>query len=188
MSASGWIIIGVIVIVALWVLMTYNRLVAMRQHCNQAFADVDVQLKQRHDLVPNLVEPVKAYAAHESGTLDAVVNARTAALAARGPTAQAAAENLLTEALRQLFALAEAYPNLKADSNFRALQAGLADIEDKLASARRSFNTAVQRYYNTGLQQFPTTLFAGALRFTPHEFFDVGEDRRLVQQAPQVKF
>jgi LemA protein len=187
MSASGWIIIGVIAIVALWVLITYNRLIAMRQHCNQAFADVDVQLKQRHDLVPNLVETVKAYAAHERGTLDAIVNARTAALAARGPTAQAAAENLLTDALRQLFALAEAYPNLKADSNFRALQAELTAIEDKLASARRSFNNAVQRY-NTGLQQFPTTLFAGALRFTPHEFFDLREDRRLVQEAPQVKF
>lgn len=103
-----------------------------------------------------------------------------------GPGAQAA-ENLLTEALRQLFALSEAYPNLKADSNFRALQAALTDIEDKLASARRAFNNAVQRY-NTGVQQFPTIVFASTFGFIPHEFFDMGDDRRLVQQSPQVKF
>lgn len=187
MFVSAWIIVGAIAILALWVLMAYNKLIAMRQHCNQAFSDIDVQLKQRHDLVPNLVETVKAYAAHERGTLDAVVNARTAALAARGPTAQAAAENLLTEALGRLFALSEAYPNLKADGNFRALQAALTDLENRLAAARQSFNTAVQRY-NTGIEQFPTTLFAAALGFSPHEFFDLGEDRRLVEQAPQVKF
>jgi LemA protein len=187
MSTSTWIVLGVIVVLALWIVSIYNGLVAMRQRVGQAFADIDVQLKQRHDLIPNLVETVKGYAAHERGTLEAVIKARNVAVAAQGPTQQAAAENMLSGALRQLFALSEAYPDLKANSNFQQLQAEITDIENKLAAARRFFNNSVQEY-NTGIQQFPAALFAGVFGFTPREFFDVGEERKTLDQAPQVKF
>ena len=187
MSTSTWIILGVIVVVALWVISVYNGLVAMRQRVGQAFADIDVQLKQRHDLIPNLVETVKGYAAHERGTLEAVIQARNTAVAAQGPAQQAAAENALSGALRQLFALSEAYPNLKANENFQQLQAELTDIENKLAASRRFFNSSVQEY-NTGIQQFPAALFAAMFGFAPREFFDVGEERKALDQAPQVKF
>jgi LemA protein len=187
MSISTWIILGVIVLLVLWVIVIYNGLVAMRQRVNQAFADIDVQLKQRHDLIPNLIETVKGYVAHERGTLDAVVKARNAAMAAQGPAQQAAAENMLSGALRQLFALAEAYPDLKASANFQQLQSELSDIENKIAAARRFFNSAVQEY-NTGIQQFPAALFAASLGFTAKEFFDLGETRPQLEQAPQVKF
>jgi len=187
MSATGWIVFGVVVAFVLWVIVIYNGLVAMRQRVSQAFADIDVQLKQRHDLIPNLVETVKGYAAHERGTLDAVIKARNTAMAAQGPAQQAAAENALSGALRQLFALSEAYPDLKANANFQQLQAELTDIENKIAAARRFFNSAVQEY-NTGIQQFPAALFAGALGFGPREFFDLGETRKELEQAPSVKF
>jgi LemA protein len=175
------------VVIVLWAITVYNGLVAMRQRVGQAFADIDVQLKQRHDLIPNLVETVKGYAAHERGTLEAVTQARNTAMAAQGPAQQAAAENMLSGALRQLFALSEAYPDLKANANFQQLQAELTDIENKLAAARRFFNNAVQEY-NTGIQQFPAALFAGMFGFGPREFFDVGEERKTLDQAPQVKF
>ena len=187
MSTAGWIILGVIVVAVLWIVSIYNGLVAMRQRTNQAFADIDVQLKQRHDLVPNLVETVKGYAAHESGTLEAVVKARQAAVAAPTVEQKVAAENMLTGALRQLFALSENYPNLKANANFQQLQSDLSDIENKLAASRRFFNNAVQEY-NTGIQQFPAALFAATFGFTPREFFDVGSDRAQLEQAPSVKF
>ena len=187
MSTTGWIVLGVIVVLVLWIIMIYNQLVAMRQRVGQAFADVDVQLKQRHDLIPNLVETVKGYAAHERGTLEEVVKARNAAMTAQGPAQQAAAENMLSGALRQLFALSEAYPDLKANQNFQQLQSELSDIESKLASARRFFNNAVQEY-NTGIQQFPAALFAASLGFSQRTFFDVGEERAVVEKAPQVKF
>ncbi len=189
-TAITWIIIGLIVLFVLWIIMIYNGLVALRQRVNQAFSDIDVQTKQRHDLIPNLVETVKGYAAHERGTLEAVVQARNAAVTAQagGVAAQAAAENVLSGALRQLFALSEAYPDLKANQNFQQLQAELSDIETKIAAARRFFNNAVQEY-NTGIQQFPAVLMAGALGFTQKEFFDVGVDeRKVLEQAPQVKF
>jgi len=185
---SSWIIVAVVaVLILLWIVRIYNGLVAMRQRVNQAFADIDVQLKQRRDLIPNLVETVKGYAGHERGTLEAVVQARNAALAARGPEAQVAAENMLTGALRQLFALAEAYPDLKAAANFQQLQAELGDIENKLAASRRFFNNAVQEY-NTGIEQFPAALFAASFGFHPRTFFDVGEERAALEQAPSVKF
>ena len=187
MSTTTWIVLGIIALLVVWVIMIYNGLVAMRQRVNQSFADVDVQLKQRHDLIPNLVETVKGYAAHERGTLEAVVQARNAAAAAHGPAAQAQAENMLSGALRQLFALSEAYPDLKANSNFQQLQAELSDIENKIAAARRFFNNSVQEY-NTGIQQFPAALFASSFGFTPQVFFDLGETRTQVEQAPQVKF
>src|SRR5437660_10625162 len=188
-TAVIWIVIGVIVLFVLWIMMIYNGLVAMRQRVNQAFSDIDVQTKQRHDLVPNLVETVKGYASHERGTLEAVVQARNAAVTAQsqGVAAQAAAENMLSGALRQLFALSEAYPDLKANQNFQQLQRDLSDIENKIAAARRFFNNAVQEY-NTGIQQFPAALFAASLGFQPNEFFDVrAEQRRVLAQAPQLK-
>jgi LemA protein len=187
MSTTGWIVLGVIVALVLWIITIYNQLVAMRQRVGQAFADVDVQLKQRHDLIPNLVETVKGYAAHERGTLEEVVKARNAAMTAQGPAQQAAAENMLSGALRQLFALSEAYPDLKANQSFQQLQNELSDIENKIAASRRFFNNSVQEY-NTGIQQFPAALFAAALGFTQRTFFDVGEERAVVEKAPEVKF
>ena len=185
--STGWIVLGVIVIVVLFAFGAYNRLVALGQRVSQAFADVDVQLKQRHDLIPNLVETVKGYAAHERGTLEEVVKARNAAISAEGPADVAKAENALSGALKSLFALAEAYPDLKANTNFQQLQTELADLENKIAAARRFFNNAVQEY-NTGIQQFPAALFAGALGFGPREFFDLGGDRPQLEKAPDVKF
>ena len=187
MSTTGWVVIGVIAAIVIWAISVYNGLVAMRQRTNQAFADIDVQLKQRSDLIPNLVETVKAYAAHERGTLEAVVNARNAAIAAPGVEQKVAAENILSGALRQLFALSESYPDLKANQNFQQLQAELSDIENKLAASRRFFNSAVQEY-NTGIEQFPAALFAATFGFTHRTFFDVGEARAQLEQAPSVKF
>ena len=187
MSTTGWVVLGVIVVIVIWAISVYDGLVAMRQRTNQAFADIDVQLKQRSDLIPNLVETVKGYAAHERGTLEAVVNARNAAIAAPGVEQKVAAENMLSGALRQLFALSESYPDLKANQNFQQLQSEIADIENKLASSRRFFNSAVQEY-NTGIQQFPAALFATMFGFSQRPFFDVGEQRAQLEQAPSVKF
>src|SRR5690348_8202912 len=184
---SGWIILGIIVVIVLFALGAYNRLVTLSQRVNQAFADIDVQLRQRHDLIPNLVETVKGYAGHERGTLDEVVKARNAAMTAQGPAQQAAAENMLTGALRQLFAVAEAYPDLKASANFQQLQAELSDLENKIAAARRFFNNAVQEY-NSGIQRFPAALFASTFGFAPRNFFDLGDERATVGEAPPVKF
>jgi LemA protein len=185
--SSTIIVLAVIVVFVLWAVAVYNGLISMRQRVNQAFADIDVQLKQRHDLVPNLVETVKGYAAHERGTLDEVVKARNAAVSAQGPAQQAAAENMLSGALRQLFALSESYPDLKASTNFQQLQAELSDLENKIAASRRFFNNAVQEY-NTGIQRFPAALFAGAFGFAQKDYFDLGDDRKAVSDAPQVKF
>src|SRR5580704_9179407 len=187
MGTSTLIILAVIVVVVLWAIATYNGLVSMRQRVNQAFADIDVQLRQRHDLIPNLVETVKGYAAHERGTLEDVIKARNVAMAAQGPVQQAAAENMLSGALRQLFALSESYPDLKANASFQQLQAELTDIENKIAASRRFFNNTVQEY-NTGIQRFPAALFAGAFGFSQKDYFDLGEDRKAVTDAPQVKF
>jgi LemA protein len=187
MSTSGWIFLGVVGFLIVLAVFIYNGLVTLRQRVNQAFADIDVQLKQRHDLIPNLLETVKGYAAHERGTLDAVVQARNAAMAAQTPGQVAAAENQLTGALRGLLALGEAYPDLKASANFQQLQNELADIENKIAAARRFFNNAVQEY-NTGIQRFPAALFAGMLGFSQRDFFDLGTDRGQLEQPPSVKF
>lgn len=187
MGTTTLIVLAIIVVLVLWVIAIYNGLVSMRQRVNQAFADIDVQLRQRHDLIPNLVETVKGYAAHERGTLEEVVKARNAAVAAQGTPQQAAAENMLSGALRQLFALSEAYPDLKANANFQQLQAELTDIENKIAAARRFFNNAVQEY-NTGIQRFPAALFAASFGFSQKDYFDLGDDRKAVTEAPQVKF
>ena len=185
--SSGWILLGVVVVIALFAFAAYNRLVALSQRVSQAFADIDVQLKQRHDLIPNLVETVKGYATHERGTLDDVIKARNAAMAAHGPAQVSAAEGQLTGALGRLIALSEAYPDLKANANFQQLQSELSDIENKIAASRRFFNNAVQEY-NTGIQRFPAALFAGALGFHEKTFFDLGDTRTTVGETPTVKF
>src|SRR5271154_1093649 len=182
------IVVLVVVVIAGFMLVgAYNRLVGLRQNANQAFADIDVQLKQRQDLIPNLVETVKGYAAHEKGTLEAVTNARAAAASATNVEGRVQAENALSGALRQLFAVAEAYPDLKANANFMQLQGELADIENKLAAARRFFNNAVSEY-NASIQQFPAVLLAGPMGFAARPFFDLGENRAAAETAPQVKF
>lgn len=181
------IIVVVVAVLLLLVVGVYNRLVGLRQRANQAFADIDVQLRQRHDLIPNLVETVKGYATHERGVLESVTAARNAAAAAGTVDAKVQAENALTGALRQLFAVAEAYPDLKANQNFMQLQSELADIENKLAAARRFFNGAVGEF-NAAMQQFPAVLFARSLGFEERTFFDLGEERATVAPAPQVKF
>ena len=188
MSVVGWVIVAIAVVAALWAVMAYNGLVSLRQRCRQAFSDIDVQLKQRHDLVPNLVETVKGYAAHEKGTLEAVVKARNAAVSAQGPAAQAAAEGMLQGALRQIFALAEAYPDLKANQSFQQLQSELSDLENKIAASRRFFNNAAAEY-NATRESFPAVLFAQSMGFSTQEFFNLDEaERKAVSSAPQVKF
>src|SRR5258707_3847529 len=185
--STGWIVLGVIVILVLFAFGSYNRLVALGQRVSQAFADIDVQLQQRHDLIPNLVETVKGYAAHERGTLDDVVKARGAAMSAQGPAQVSAAENQLSGALGKLIALSEAYPDLKANANFQQLAGELSDLENKIAASRRFFNNAVQEY-NTGIQQMPVALFAGMFGFNRKDFFDLGATRTEVEAVPTVKF
>lgn len=182
------IFLGLIALVAIFVVVIYNRIVALSQRTDQAFADVDVQLKQRHDLIPNLVETVKGYASHEKETLDAVITARNAAQAATGPAAQGAAEGVLGAALGKLFALAEAYPDLKANTNFLELQRELSDVENKIAAARRFFNNAIQEY-NTAIQQIPGNFVAPLGGFSQKDFFEIPEASRAeVETAPEVKF
>jgi len=181
------ILLVVVAVIALIVVGIYNRLVSLRARADQAFADIDVQLKQRHDLIPNLVETVKGYATHERGTLEAVIAARNAAEGAGTVEQKAQAENVLTGALGKLFALAEAYPDLKANTNFLSLQSELSDVENKLAAARRFFNNAIAEY-NTGRQSFPAVIFANMFGFGPRSSFDLGEQRETLEVAPSVKF
>jgi LemA protein len=186
----GLIIIVIIVaVLAFMAIGIYNRMVALRQRVSQAYADIDVQLKQRHDIVPNLVEVVKGYATHEKETLDAVIQARNSAVTAGGgPAAHAAAEGQLSTALGRLFALSEAYPDLKANTNFQQLQAELSDIENKIAAARRFYNNAVTEF-NTSIEQFPAVLFASTFGFQRADVFDLGTETRIALDAPpQVKF
>jgi LemA protein len=150
---------GILAAIGFYLVIIYNKLVALRQTTGQSWSDIDVQLKQRYDLIPNLVETVKGYAKHEKETLQAVVDARSAAMGAGNVTDQAAAENMLTSALKSIFALAEAYPDLKANTNFLQLQAELSDVENKIAASRRFYNNSVAEY-NTGQEQFPGVLFA----------------------------
>src|SRR5262245_13150380 len=183
-----YIALGIVALIVIIFIAIYNGLVSKRQQVNEAFSGIDVQLKLRRELVPNLVETVKGYAAHEKSTLDAVIAARNAAAAAQGPAAIGAAEAQLSGALGKIFALAEAYPNLKASENFVQLQTELSSIEDKVAAARRFYNSAVGDY-NTAIQQFPASMIAGMGGFAGREFFDVGEAARAeLNVAPTVKF
>jgi LemA protein len=178
------LIIVLVVLAALFVLYLYNGLISKRNRVENAWSQIDVQLKRRLDLIPNLVETVKGYAAHERGTLDAVVQARNAAMSASGPAAAAQAENQITGALRQLFALSEAYPDLKANQNFLELQEELSATEGRVAYARQFYNDSVLSY-NTAIQKFPASLIANRMGFRPREYFEAEEGAR---QAPTVEF
>lgn len=182
------VFLGLVAAVGLWLVGVYNGLVNLRQRSRQAFSDITVQLKQRHDLVPNLVETVKGYATHEKTTLEDVIRARNAAVAASGPDAQGAAEGALTGALSRLIALSEAYPDLKANQNFQQLQGELADIENKIAAARRFLNNTVAEY-NAAREGFPGFLLAQRFGFEPLDYFnlDAGE-QKAIEAAPKVQF
>ncbi len=187
MSAFWVLLLLILAVIGIGVLV-YNRLVALRQTCKQAWSDIDVQLKQRWDLIPNLIETVKGYAAHEKETLESVVRARQTAVEASSVKDQAAAENLLTGALRQLFALSESYPDLKASQNFLSLQTELSDLENKIAAARRFYNNAAGEY-NAAREQIPAVFFAQSLGFQEQDFFELDEaEQQQVQKAPEVKF
>ncbi|MGI9426544.1 MAG: LemA family protein [Hyphomicrobiaceae bacterium] len=187
-STVGLIILGGIALIVLWLIGVYNGLVGLRQRCSQAFADIDVQLTQRHELIPNLVETVKGYAKHERETLESVIKARTAAMTAEGPGAQSAAEGRLTGAISRLMLLVENYPEIKANENFRQLQTALSGIENKIAAARRFFNNAAAEY-NTIRQTFPAVLVANSLGFKHQDFYAIAEEERdVVSRAPEVKF
>ena len=180
-----WIVLGVVVLLVLYAVLTYNGLVRLRNRVEAAWAQIDVQLKRRYDLIPNLVEAVKGYAAHERQTLEAVIAARNAGLNAQGPAQQAQAENVLSGALKSLFAVAEAYPELKANQNFLQLQEELTGTEGRIAYARQFYNDTVQRL-NTKIQSFPANLMAGTFGFKEREYFEI--DDLATREAPTVQF
>ena len=171
------IILAIVVVLVLFVIALYNGLVRLRNRIENAWAQIDVQLKRRWDLIPNLVETVKGYAAHEQETLERVIAARNAATTAQGPEAQAQSENLLTGALRQLFAVSEAYPELKANQSFLELQEELTATEGRIAYARQYYNDSVLKY-NNKIQTFPGVILAGPMRFTAREYFETDDDSR----------
>lgn len=181
------VLIVVVVILAIWVVSMYNSLVKLRNNRENAFADIDVQLKQRHDLIPQLVETVKGYAAHEKDTLERVIQARNGALNARTIDEKIVAENALTSALSGLKITLEAYPDLKANQNFLQLQEEIADLENKLSSVRRYFNSATKEL-NNAVQTFPSNLLAGMFGFHKESMFDLGEQRTQLEEAPKIKF
>ena len=176
------IVVIAVVLLALVFVLLFNRLVRLRNETEAGWANIDVQLKRRNDLIPNLVETVKGYAAHERTLFEEVTQARAAVAGAGGPAATAAASDLLSGALGRLFAVAEAYPQLRASENFQALQAELTDTEDKIAAARRYYNSVVQTF-NTAIQSFPAVLYAGLLGFRPRQFFDADESERATPQV-----
>jgi LemA protein len=171
------VVIALVVLLGIWVWVTYNGLVALRQRIENAWSQIDVQLRRRYDLIPNLVETVKGYAAHEKETLERVIQARNLAMTATGTQEQAAAENVVTGALRSIFALSEAYPDLKANQNFLALQEELTGTEGRIAYARQFFNDMVLKF-NTKIQSFPANLIAGRFGFTEREYFEAEDESR----------
>jgi LemA protein len=172
-----WILLAIVVLLGLYVIVTYNGLVNLRNRIENAWAQIDVQLKRRYDLIPNLVETVKGYAAHERGTLEAVIQARNMAMNASGPADQAQAENMITGALKSVFALSEAYPDLKANTNFLNLQEELSGTEGRIAYARQYYNDSVVRY-NTKIQTFPANTIASQFKFTEREYFEAEDESR----------
>jgi LemA protein len=185
MSVGVWIVIGVAVLIVLWAVVTYNGLVNLRNRVDEGWSGIDVELKRRHDLIPNLVETVKGYAKHEASVLEAVIQARANAQSASSPQEAQQAENILTGTLRQLFALSEAYPDLKANQNFLDLQQKLSDTEDNIQASRRIYNGTV-RTYNTKIQQVPSNIIAGMGNFTAREFFEIEDPAE--RQNVQVSF
>ena len=182
-----WIVLGAIVLLVIIFVALYNTLVKLRNNRENAFADIDVQLKQRHDLIPQLVESVKGYANHEKETLDRVVKARNEALGAQSIDDKIKAENSLSSALAGLKVTLEAYPDLKANQNFLHLQEEIADVENKLSAVRRYFNSATKEY-NNKVQTFPSNLVAGMFGFHKEMMFDLGETRTAHEKAPEIKF
>jgi LemA protein len=183
-----YIVLGILVLVGLYVILTYNALVSLRVRIGEAWSDIEVQMKRRYNLIPNLVETVKGYAKHEAGTFEKVVQARSAAMANHGsPEEQARSENILTGALKSLFALAEAYPQLKANENFLKLQNDLAEVEDKIQAARRYYNGVV-RDNNTKVDQFPSNLVARSFDFIKAQFFELEESEAAARQPVPVRF
>jgi LemA protein len=184
-TITAAIVILILVIVVFWFVGIYNRLVGLRNSCEMEWAQIDVQLKRRYDLIPNLVETVKGYAAHERNTLENVVKARQIAIDTKSVGEQGQAENMITGALRSIFALAEAYPDLKANQNFLQLQGQLADLENVISAARQVYNGAVLNYNNT-VQMFPSNIVAGMSGFGLRELFEVTDP--VVREAPKVQF
>lgn len=185
MDTLTWIIIGLAVVTAAYVIIAFNALVRHRNQVQEAWSDIDVQLKRRYNLIPNVVESVKAYAKHERQAFDSVTAARAAAIGTHTPKDQAAAENLLTSSLKSLFAVAEAYPELKANTNFLELQRELSDTENKIQAARRLYNTTV-RDFNTAIESFPSNLIANLFSFKPAEYFELEE--AAARSVPEIKF
>ncbi|MFZ0820954.1 MAG: LemA family protein [Candidatus Acidiferrales bacterium] len=181
----AWVVLIAVGLVVVLVIGLYNGLIRLRVQTDNAWSDIDVQLKRRYDLIPNVVETVKGYAGHEKGTLEAVIQARSSAMAAQGPAAKADAENILTGTLRQLFALSESYPQLRAVESFTQLQNTLSQLEDSIQNARRYYN-AVVRDLNTKIQVFPSNIIAGMFNFKPREFFEVSAPAE--REAPKVSF
>lgn len=182
-----YIVLAILAVIALWVIATFNSLITLRNRTKEAWADIDVQLKRRYDLIPNLVETVKGYAAHESSAFENVTKARAAAMGASAPAEKAAAENMLSGALKSLFAVSEAYPQLRANENFLHLQKELSDTEDKIQSARRFYNGNV-RDFNTSQQTFPNSLVAGPFGFKPMDLFELTESQAAAKEPVAVKF
>ena len=178
-------LLAILVAVGGWLVGIYNRLVRLKVACQDAWASIDVQLKRRYDLIPNLVETVKGYASHERETFEAVVKARQMGMDASNVGDQAQAENMISGALRKLFALAEAYPELKANENFAQLQEELSSTENKIAFSRQHYNSSV-RQYNTRLESFPDNVVSGMFGFAPRDFFEI--DVEAERETPQVKF
>lgn len=183
-----WIIIGLVAVVILAIIVMYNSLIRLRNRTDEAWSDIDVQLKRRYDLIPNLIDTVKGYAKHERELFEKVTKARTQAINAGGVKEQAQAENMLTDALKSVFAVAENYPDLKASQNFQQLQDELTDTENKIMAARRFYNANV-RDFNTKQEVFPTNVIAGTLGFTKREFFELDEGEAAAAKEPvKVEF
>lgn len=183
-----WIVLGIVVVVGIFLWVTYNALVTLKIRVDEAWSDITVQLKRRADLIPNLINTVKGYAKHEKGVFEEVTKARTEVMNAKTPKDAAKADNMLEEALKSIFAVAEAYPDLKASQNFSELQTELVDTEDKIQAARRFYNGGV-RDLNTKIQLFPNNIFAGMLGFKEREFYDVEEsEREKVEKPVDVDF
>jgi LemA protein len=183
----GYIILGVVVLLVLWAIVAYNGFVRLVNRTKEAWADIDVQLKRRYDLIPNLVNTVKGYATHESSAFERVTEARAKAMQAGTPAAKGEAENMLTSALKSLFAISEAYPDLKANQNFLALQGELSDTENKIQAARRFYNGNV-RDLNTAIESFPGNLLASSFGFGKMEFFELEGGDEAARQPVEVKF
>ena len=184
---TSWILLAVLAAVAVWAIWAYNRFVRLTNRCEEGWSDIDVQMKRRYDLIPNLVETVKGYVKHEAGTLEKVTEARTKAMGAQSVADHAQAENMLTGALKSLFAVAESYPDLKANTNFIELQRELSDTENKIQAARRFYNSVVIELQNA-LEQFPTNIVGRTFDFATREFFELAEGEEAARNPVKVQF